>query len=317
LNRKRLIAGITGNWPAKVLSLGLAIIVFIFHRMSRLEERFISVPLRIEHLTSLMPSSAYPRMIRLTLRGEANSIYPILDGDIEVFAEMENFTAPGTYLVPLQWRKKGTALGVEPLQITADPAEISFQLDYKISKFVPLKPDFQGQVDPGFAMTSFSLQPNQIIIDGPADLMMNIAELYTEPIDLSGRRVDFNTTVNVMQSNPLIVIRGSGSIEFLAHISQIIPVRNITHVPITVTGLKEGLSGEPEIKTVNIHLEARNQEEAQKFEVPPDFIKVDCSGIIEPGDYILRVFADNAGDFKLRFDPEEVKIKIVLSGDKS
>ena len=316
MNRKRLFARLVENWPAKVLSLGLAIILFIFHRMSRLEERFVSVPLRIERLSSLMPSGSYPRMIRVTLRGEANSIYPILEGDIEVYVEMEKFTMPGTYLVPVQWRKKSTALGVEPLQITVDPAEISFTLDYKISKFVPLVPDFEGQVDPGFAMTSYTLVPNQIIIDGPADLMVNIMELYTEPVDLDGRRNDFSVTVNILQRDPLIIVRGSGNVEFFANISQIIPVRNILNIPIVITGLKEGLEGELEIKAGNIHLEAKNQEEVERFEPPQDFLRVDCSGIMEPGDYILRVVAENSDDFKLRFDPEEVKIRISISGEK-
>jgi len=315
LNRKRLFARLVENWPAKVLSLGLAIVLFIFHRMSRLEERFVSVPLRIERLSSLMPSSSYPRIIRVTLRGEANSIYPILEGDIEVFVEMEKYSIPGTYRVPVQWRKKSTALGVDPLQITVDPAEISFTLDYKISKFVPLVPDFQGQVDSGYAMTSYTLVPNQIIIDGPADLMVNIMELYSEPIDLGGRRDDFSGTVNIMQRDPLIVVRGSGSVEFFANISQIIPVRNILNIPIVITGLKEGLTGELEIKTGNVHLEAKNQEEAENFKPPSDFLRVDCSVITEPGDYILRVLAEIPDDFNLRFDPEEVRIRIEFSGE--
>ena len=317
MNRKRLFARVVENWPAKVLSLGLAMVLFIFHRMNNLEERFFSVPLKIENLSSLMPSSPYPRMIRISLRGEANSIYPILENDIEAYVEMGKNTTPGTYVVPVQWRKKGTALGVEPLQITVDPIEISFSLDYKISKFVPIVAGFQGQVDSGYAMTSYTLNPGQIIIDGPANLMVSITELFTEPIDLDGRKSDFSGTVGVLQLDPLIVIRGSGRTEFSGNISRIIPVRNILNIPIGVTGMNEGLAGELEIKTGNIHLEAVNQDAVDKFEPPPDFLKVDCSGISKPGDYILRVLTGDAGEISLRVDPEEVKIKISLLGEKS
>ena len=311
MNIRKLIAKVVENWPVKVLSMGVAIILFVFNRMSTLEERFFSAPLNIELKGTLMPSSSYPRMIRVRLRGEANSIYPILDDDIEVFVNMNEFDAPGTFSVPVQWRKKGTAQGVEPLQITVDPMEISFSLDHKISKFVPITPSLRGQVDSGFTMNSYSLNPNQVIIDGPASLMGGIAELSTELIDLDGRRGNFTGTVQIMNSDPLIVIRGSGTTEFRGVISQIIPVRNINNVPIAVTGLMEGFSGELAVKTGSIHLEGEDQEAVDAFKPPPDFLKVDCSGINLPGTYILRVLAEPAERISLRVVPDEVQIRII------
>ena len=210
------------NWPAKVLSVGLAIILFVFHHMSTLETRFFSVPLNIENQGVLMPSSSYPRMIHTSLRGEANSIYPILEEDIEVYVNVEKFSAPGTFTVPVQWRKKGTARRVEHLQITVDPMEITFSLDYKISKFVPLSASLRGQVEPGFALASYSLNPSQVIIDGPAGLMGGISELYTEFIDLDGRSSDFSMNVIILQRDPLVTVRGSGVSEFHGIISKII-----------------------------------------------------------------------------------------------
>ena len=304
------------NWPAKVLSLGLAIILFVFHRMSTLEDRFFSVPLKVESATTLMPSSSYPRMIRVGLRGEANSIYPIQDSDIEVYVDMGKFNVPGVYTVPVQWRKTGTALGVEPLQITVDPREITLSLDNRISKVVPLTANLQGQVEDGYTMTSYSLNPAQVIIDGPAELLWSVTEVNTEPIDLDGHRSDFVTTINILNSDPLMIIRGNGTTEFHGNISQIIAVRNITGVPITVTGLAGGLMGEPEIKVGSIHLEGETQAVLDNFDPPPDFLKVDCSGISKPGTYVLRILSGTAEDMKVRLDPEEVAVKISPSTGK-
>jgi len=315
LNPRKLFAKAVENWPAKVLCMGLAIVLFVFHRMSSLEVRFFSVPLNVERRGALMPSSSYPRMIRVSLRGEANSIYPIVEDDIEVYVDMDAFDTPGTYTVPVQWRKKGTALGVEPLQVTVDPVEITLSLDQKISKLVPLTASFRGNVETGYTLTSYSLNPNQIIIDGPAELMGGIFELYTEPIDLDGRRTDFTATVNILNRDPLIVIRGSGTTEFHGNISQIIPVRNIPNVPITITNLKEGLTGDLETKAGSIHLEGKDQEAVDHFSPSPGFLTVDCSGISEPGTYVLKVNAADSGGVNLIIDPEEVKIAISLSGD--
>jgi len=310
LDGRKLFAKAVENWPAKVLALGLAIILFVFHRMTTLENRFFSVPLTVERKASLMPSSSYPRMIRVGLRGEANSIYPILEDDIEVYVDVEKFDTPGVYTVPVQWRKKGTALGVEPLQITVDPMEITLSLDNKISKVVPLTASLQGQVETGYTMTSYSLNPAQVVIDGPAELLWSVSEVFTEAVDLDGRRSDFTTTVNILNRDPLMVIRGNGTTEFHGIISQIIAVRNIAAIPITVTGLMDGLAGELETKAGSIHLEGETQNVLDKFDPPPDFLKVDCSGINKPGTYVLKVIAGTVEDMSLRLDPEEVTIRI-------
>jgi len=306
----KFFARAVDNWPAKVLSLGMAIVLFIIYRMSILETRFFFAPIAIENLSAMMPSSHYPRMIRISLRGEANDLYSVLENDIETFVDMEGIDAPGTYIIPVQWRKKGTALEVEPLQITVEPIEITFSLDYKISKFVALRASFLGQVEAGYNMTSFSLNPAQVIVEGPATLMGSISEIDTELIDLAGRTEDFTVPTAILQREPLILIRGSGITEFTGSISQIIPVRNIFNVPIVITGLKDGFTGELEIKTGSIHLEGDNPDAMEVFEPPPDFLRVDCSGISEGGIYVLRVMTSTAEGVRLRAEPQEVKITI-------
>jgi hypothetical protein len=278
--------------------------------MVTLEVRSFSAPITVEHPSSLMPSSSYPRMIKVSLRGEAGSINSILDDDIEVFADLEAYETPGTYLVPVKWRKKGAALLVDPIQISVEPMEISFSLDHKISKFVPIIANFRGQVEAGFSMTSYNLNPAQIIVDGPMELMREISEVYTEQIDLDGRISDFTVTAAILRGDPLINIRGNGTTEFFGNLNQIIPVRNILDVPIVITGLMEGLMGELEVKTGSIHLEGDNKEAVEMFVPAPDFLKIDCSGIVESGIYILRVIRGSADNVILRTEPPEVQVKI-------
>ena len=315
MSPNKFLAKVVENWPAKVLSLALAIILFVVYRMSVLETRFFFAPISIENLSAMMPSSHYPQMIRVSLKGEANDLYSVLENDIETFVDMEGIDAPGTYKIPVQWRKKGTALEVEPLQIFVEPIEIIFSLDYKVSKFVPLRANFLGQMDAGYNLSSYLLNPAQVIVEGPATLMGSISELETEPIDLTGRTDDFTLTASVLHREPLILVRGSGTVEFSGSISQIIPVRNIFNVPIAITGLKEGFAGELEIKTGSIHLEGENQDAVEAFEPPPDFLRVDCSAISEDGIYALRLLAGTANGVRMRVEPQEVKIQIHVMGD--
>jgi hypothetical protein len=162
-------------------------------------------------------------------------------------------------------------------------------------------------------MVSFSLNPNQIVIDGPAELMGSVSELYTDYIDLDGRRSTFSGTVAVLNQDPLIIMRGAGTTEFQGSISQIIPVRNMTDVPIVITGVREGFTAEPEIDIANLRLEGSNQAAVESFAPPPDFLRIDCSGINESGIYILRVQAGTYQGIRFRVEPEEVQVRIDIT----
>jgi hypothetical protein len=149
-----------------------------------------------------------------------------------------------------------------------------------------------------------------VAVDGPAGLVSGISGLNTELIDLEGQRAAFSVRTSILQLNPLIVIKGNGITEFRGTVTPIVPVRNINNVPIEITGLREGLIAELEIKTGSIHLEGSRQDLVQAFEPGPYFLSVDCSAIHEPGVYILEITTGKAENLSFRYEPGEVKITV-------
>jgi YbbR domain-containing protein len=214
LNSGKIIGKITEKWPAKVLSVAAALLLSVFHRMSTLETRFFSTPLHIETGEDLIPTSSYAQTIRVSMRGEANSIYPILESDIETYIDTSRYLIEGTYKVPVRIRKKGTALGVEPLEISVEPLEISLYLEHKLEKTVPIRPVFQGKVADGYVLSGQSLIPANASAEGPRSVLESVSEFHTEAIDLNGRQRDFSITVNIIKNNPRIVLNGNGMIEY-------------------------------------------------------------------------------------------------------
>ena len=313
MNIRNILTRAAENWPAKVFSIALAMVLFVFHQMNSLAERFFSVPLVLESHTSLVPASSFPRMIRITLRGEANSLYLIQEDDIRAFVDLSRFSAPGNYQAAVQINKRGLALEITPLEIRMEPGEISFSLDHKISKIVPLKADIRGEVEPGYLLNNFSLNPHQVIIDGPSGHMGNIIELDTEEINVSGHAGDFNLTVNIVNRDPLFTIRGSGVTEFHGFVSRVVSVRNIQNVPVRITGLNDSFVGELEINAAALHLEGRSQEELDRFILPEDFLFVDCTAIREPGIYMLEIYGEVPSNLVFSTDPPEMEIHISLA----
>ena len=54
------ISKLLENWPAKVISLVMAIFIMFLYNLTRLEQRVIIVPLNISEGHSYVPSTEYP-----------------------------------------------------------------------------------------------------------------------------------------------------------------------------------------------------------------------------------------------------------------
>ncbi|MDR1352355.1 MAG: hypothetical protein LBK05_03640 [Treponema sp.] len=312
VNGRKLLLKIIEHWPAKVLSIALAIGLFMFHRMSVLENRFLSVQLKVELDNTLAVASSYPRTVRVSLRGEANSIFPILDEDIEAYLDFTRYSEKGSYRVPVQIRRTGTALGVEPLEISVDPLEVTVRLDEKMSKEVPLKPGFEGYPESGYEMVSYTLTPPKVVVDGPKGLLEQLLELPTETIELGGRTEDFTAAVHILNKDPLLQIRGDGMAEVRALVKELITIRSFDNLPISISGLNSDLAAVMEVRSGSIRIEG-NQNDLEYYSPVSgaNILSLDCSGITEEGSYTLPVQADIPAMFILiRSDPAVVTIQV-------
>jgi hypothetical protein len=310
VNGRKLLALAVERWPAKVLSIALALILFAIHRMSLLEDRFFSTPLHIEVHSNMIPASSYPRMIRVSLRGEANSIYPILEDDIETYLDMTRHTEEGTYRAAVLVRKKGTALGVEPLEISVDPLEILLELEQRVSKYVPLTPNFQGYPEQGYELVSYSLTPAQVAVEGPRRRMANLSELFTDTIELGGRSEDFVTTVRILNRDSLLLIRGDGMAEFRGFVKKLIIIRNFEGLPIAIEGLPERFTLEEDGFTGSVRIQGE-QSDLERYLPQGTVLTVDCSKIDGSGLYTLPVSARIPRAFTLiRTDPSFLTLQV-------
>ena len=218
----KLLLKITEKWPVKALSVAAALIISIFYRMNTLETRFYSAPLFIEANETLVPLTSLTNSVRISLRGESDGIQQILDEDIEAYIDLGRYTNEGSYRVPVQIRKKGSALGVAPLEISVLPIEIQIVLELNTLKSIPIFPVFMGTVAQGFELTSHQIIPEMVIAEGPRSLINDLIEFNTEIIDLDRRFDNFSVRINIINHNPLIIIQGDRMIEYRGNINRIV-----------------------------------------------------------------------------------------------
>jgi len=212
-NLRKLLGRITRKWPAKVMAVAAAIALMTFHRMSVIETRFFPSPLLVE-AGELVPASRYTGVVRVGIRGEAGIISTVFEGDIETFLDVSAFTAEGLYRVPVQVRRTGTAAGGAPLEISVEPAEVVLRLEQRVSRNIPLVPVFRGTLAYGFEAAGHSLIPASVVAEGPRSILEAVPAFETGIIDIEGRNDDFTLSLEIINTDPFVVIRGVEGAEF-------------------------------------------------------------------------------------------------------
>jgi len=215
LNNIKILSKITEKWPVKIISVAAALIIVYFNKMNSMEKRTFIIPLQIETTNSdLIPSSSVDTSVSINLRGEADIINPINAGDIEAYISLDKYNEEGTYRIPIQIRKKGNAVGVEPLEITVLPIEISISLEQKIRRNIPVFPVFSGEVAQGYELTGQSIIPESVTAEGPRSSIEKQYEFITEKIDMEGRNEDFTVFVQIINKNQFITVFGNRMLEY-------------------------------------------------------------------------------------------------------
>ena len=218
---EKFLIKITDKWPVKIISVAAALVIAVFYRMNTLETRAFLIPLNVETNGMLIPVSSLENTVKVSLRGEPNSINPILEEDIEAFIDLNRYTNEGTYRIPVQIRKKASALGVVPLEISVLPIEITLLLEKKTRKDIPVFPVFRGTIPSGYELISQTVKPESVTAEGPRSSIETQYEFNTETINLEGRNENFSVFVNIINNNPLITIYGSRMLEYQGVIRKI------------------------------------------------------------------------------------------------
>lgn len=310
MTARQILEKAVDKWPIKALAVVAAIMLYQFHRVNALEERVFSVPLAVQTDGTLVPASAYPRMVRVTLRGEANTVFPILEEDIEAYIDLTKYKSAGVYKAPILIRKTGSAAVADPLQIQVDPLETAIAIEFRKTKLVPITPSFRGYLESGYELSSYSIEPAEIEVAGPASRIDALVDVTTEAIELTGRQAAFSVSVKLANRDSLLSIRGDGAVQFSGQIRQSIVMRSLDKQPIILSGLPEGLVAFPQTNFGTVALQG-SQHDLSAYVPDASLLSIDCSRLTAPGSYLLPLIVSAPPNFDVvRYDPIEVSVEV-------
>ncbi|HYW82020.1 MAG TPA: CdaR family protein [Spirochaetia bacterium] len=313
---RRFVRALLADLPVKVICLTAAVILLLLHRVTTLSERFVNVPLDVTTPSGLAVASAFPRTVRITLRGTEESILPILEDDLAASVSLESHKNAGLYREEVKVVRKGTALNVEPLEVTVEPQEITFTLEPFAERTVVVTPDIRGAPAYGYQLVQSVLSPPSVVIRGARSRVQAVTTLPTEVIDLTGRTGSFASKVKILAPNTLVRIAGEAAADFRATLQESTVSRTVEQVAMTPIDLSTHLAlksppapGSLQVSGTQLVVDG----------VRPDQLRLllDCSGAKRAGQYLARIRPDATAVpnvIVMDWSPKEVTVDIVASG---
>ncbi len=311
---RRFLRLLLADLPVKVICLTAAVILLLFHRVTTLTERFFSVPLDVTTPSGLAVASAFPKTVRITLRGAEESIFPVLEEDVEAAVSLDAHHTAGIYRAEVKVSRKGTAMNIEPLEIRVDPQEITFTLEPLTEQRVNVIPDIRGSPAYGYELVQSVISPQTVVIRGARSRVQGVTALPTEEIDLTGRTGSFASKVKLLLPNTLVRLAGDPSADFRATIQEATVSRTFSDVALVVVDLSPHLAFRTDLPTGSVQVQGT---QLTVDGVRPEQVKllVDGSAVKRAGQYVLHPRPEVAsGITVLDWSPREITVDVVSSG---
>lgn len=306
--RSNVVGRLFENWPAKVIALAVAVVIVLLNDIAGVGERYFSVPLELRLPENLVPGEPYPNRVRVTLRGDEDGIFRVLEDDIIAFADLTDHENEGVYRAPIQVRKQGTALDVDALEITVEPIDVTVTLEEKFAVSVEVVPNLVGFPPRGYEMTDYRLSPSQVTVVGPRSRVEGLTTVLTEEIDLARREADFSESVRLQRPDELVEFPGGDVVDFRALISETVVQSVFENVEITIVDLDPSLRIVSPLSTGTIRVQGK---ELDLEGIPESRISiiVDASSVSRPGTYELPTRPQiPSGILVLGIDPARVAL---------
>lgn len=298
------------RWHIKIFSFLLAVVFFWFYRISSLDERFFSVPLRVDVNNSFMPAGDYPSHISVTLRGNSEDIFSVLEEDFSASVDFTHHGGEGTFREPIIIHRKGTSLANRDMEIHIEPGDIVIIQEEKMTLTLPVDPALTGFPSLGYELSQYFVSPSSITVIGPKSIISSLESLTTESIDLSGKYEDFTAMSRLNYPSSLVRFPGGDVIEFRGVITESLLVKTIANLDITLLNYNKKFSIKETLPKGSITIKG-NQGEIERLSQGEILLSVDCRSITSPGEYTLPVYPDIPGDSALlNWLPKEITIEV-------
>jgi YbbR-like protein len=300
-------------WPfrhfwLKVLSLGLAVLIWMFVSGEETVERGLRVPLELQQMPSgLEVLGDVPATVDVRVRGASGALSRVGTGDVVAVLDLRSASS-GRRLFPLTPDQVRVPFGVQVVQVL--PSTVALAFETSVSREVPVVPAVDGRPAPGYAVGSMSADPKTVEVIGPETAVKHATEVLTEPVAVAGAKADVRQAVTLGLLDPSLRLASARSATVTV---QIVPApleRTLRHRPVHLRNVGPNLQAEAMPSVVDLTLRG-NRDALNRVAADEIVAFIDLAGL-GPGQYnSLDVRATSSPEVGVtRVEPASVQVRI-------
>ena len=192
------------NWGLKLVSLGLAVGLWLAVARDPVAEVAVQVPIELHNIPpNLELSSDNVPQAQIRLRGPERVVRRLRPTD--VYAEITlDGPKPGSHTYDLTTRQIHHPIELEVVQVI--PSEIHLVFDTRLARPVPVQPRVVGTFADGYRIAQILVDPANITITGPQQRVQAVEAAITDPVDVSGAITRVTFTRHPYVPDPLVQV---------------------------------------------------------------------------------------------------------------
>ncbi len=296
-----------GNIWLKLLSLGLALLLWMVVSGEETVERGLRVPLELTQVPAgLELLGDVPATVDVRVRGASGTLSRVGTGDVVAVLDLHT-AQTGRRLFPLTPEQVRVPFGVEIVQVL--PSAVTMGFEPSASREVPIVPAVDGLPAPGFVVGSLSSEPRIAEVIGPESAVKRATEVVTEPISVAGARATVKQSTILGLLDPALRLKAARSAMVTVQILEAPLERTLQNAPVHLRNLGTHLQAEAVPSVVELTLRG-NRDSLGRVAVDDLTAFVDLVGL-GPGQYSLTVHADSSRDAGVtHVTPDSVQVRI-------
>jgi len=172
------------NWPFKLLAILLAFILWYFVVGEERAELGLTVPLVLINIPrDLIVVNNVTQGIEIRVNGPRSLVRSLSTENLSKSLDLSN-TRPGTVIFSISSEGIPLPRGVKITRI--NPTQVTVILQKLLIKKIALHPRITGRPAPGYEIEAIHINPEQVEIAGPEDVVDKLEDLFTKAIDIQG-----------------------------------------------------------------------------------------------------------------------------------
>ncbi len=206
------------NFGLKLLSLGIAVLLWLGVTRDPAAEVVMSVPLEFHNAPDQLEiSSENIPQVQVRLRGPVRSVRELAPAEVHAVIDLGG-TGPGERTYDLSPRRIHVPSEVEVLQVVPSMVRISF--DSRAWRQVEVRPRVIGTFASGYRIARILASPSMVTVVGPARHVNEVEAAITDPVDVSGVMESASFTTHAYVTDPLVRLADPAPIRVTVHMEK-------------------------------------------------------------------------------------------------